>query len=97
MVAVGVPNVSRANEEEMKRRTMYHAANEAADLLDAMARRLTNAADELRQVGRNAVAQARTEAESEWMRGARRELAELIRRVEGPNPPPAPRSRQKKS
>jgi hypothetical protein len=76
---------------------MYaNAANDAADLLDAMAHRLANAADELRQAGRNAIAQAETEDDAKWLRGARRELAELIREVEGPNAPPAPRSRQKK-
>jgi hypothetical protein len=29
--------------------------------------------------------------DEQWMRGARRELSELIREVEGPNPPQAPR------
>ena len=29
--------------------------------------------------------------EARWMRGARRELAALIREIEGPNPPAAPR------
>ena len=35
----------------------------------------------------------RVEDGGKWMRGARRDLAELIRDVQGPNPPPAPRRR----
>lgn len=68
---------------------MQQAANDAAQLLDAMARRLTLAADEMRQAGRNAKAQAEKETEIEqkrrqrrWMEGAERELAALIREVE---------------
>ena len=34
------------------------------------------------------------EAEARWLRGARMELAQLIRDVEGPNPPPAPRRKK---
>jgi hypothetical protein len=68
-----------------------NAANEAADLLEAMACRLHDAAEDLRQADANAAAQAEIEADAEWLRGARRELAELIRAVEGPNPQPAPR------
>ena len=49
-----------------------HAVNEAANLLDAMAQRLALAADEMRQAGRNAEAQADAEAGAEFMRGARR-------------------------
>jgi hypothetical protein len=73
---------------------MYNAANDAADLLDRMAHRLTLAADEMRQAGRNAKAQAEFEAKAEeqkWLRGAERELAQLIREVEGPSPRPAPK------
>jgi hypothetical protein len=69
---------------------------QTASLLDAMARRLHDAAEDLRRDARNATALAEVEANAEWLRGARRELAELIREVEGPNPPPASRSRQKK-
>jgi hypothetical protein len=61
---------------------MQRAANEAADPLDAMARRLTLAADEMRQAGRNATAQAEFEAKAEerkWLRGAEKELALQIR------------------
>ena len=35
----------------------------------------------------------RTEERARFLRGAKRELAELIREIEGPNPPPAPRRR----
>jgi hypothetical protein len=73
---------------------MYEAANDAADLLDRMAHRLTMAADEMRRAGRNTKAQADVEAKLEdekWMRGAKRELDLLIRQVEGPRPQSAPR------
>jgi hypothetical protein len=33
------------------------------------------------------------DAEARWLKGARRELAELIREIEGPRPQPAPRGR----
>jgi hypothetical protein len=71
------------------RRAMHNAANDAADLMDAMAHRLTMAADEMRQAGKNAKAQAEFEAKAEdqkWLRGAERELALLIRDIEGPGP-----------
>jgi hypothetical protein len=31
------------------------------------------------------------DADARWLKGARRELAELIREIEGPRPQPAPR------
>jgi hypothetical protein len=34
----------------------------------------------------------RTEDRGRWMKGAKRELALLIREIEGPNPRPAPRN-----
>ena len=35
----------------------------------------------------------RTEDRGKWLRGAKRELSMLLREIEGPNPPPAPRRR----
>jgi hypothetical protein len=86
-----MPGTSRPGAVNEEDDAATDPTNEAADLLDAMACRLHDAAEDLRQGARNAEAQAEVEANMEWLRGARRELAELIRAVEGPNPPQAPR------
>jgi hypothetical protein len=73
---------------------------QTASLLDAMADRLACAADELRMAAGEEEAAALAEPPEPYVdwtdkmlfeRQAREELALLIRGIEGPNPPPAPR------
>jgi hypothetical protein len=59
---------------------------DAADALAFAADRLAGLAEEHDQE-----VPAEPQDSTRWMRGARRELAELIREIEGPNPPQAPR------
>jgi hypothetical protein len=70
---------------------MYEDPEHAADLMYRAAELLIEKADLLLYNEENARAEAEFESDAEWLRGARRELAELIRDVEGPNPPQAPR------
>jgi hypothetical protein len=73
------------------------ALTDAADALRSAADRLSELADEKGQddqpiYGPGDAACRRAEDEARWLKAARRELAELLREIEGPNPPPAPRA-----
>lgn len=69
---------------------------EVADLLRAASGRLVELAEhqpnhEPPEYGPGDAGTQRTEDRGRFVRSAKRELAELIRSIEGPNPRPAPR------
>jgi hypothetical protein len=62
------------------------AANRLADLAGSMADE-----EEPEHYGPGDAGTRRTEERGRWLKGAEKELALLIREIEGPNPPQAPR------
>jgi len=67
------------------------ALTDVADALAFAADRIAGLAERPEQYGPGDAACQRVEDGGKWMRGAKRELGELIRSIEGPTPPQAPR------
>jgi hypothetical protein len=84
---------AKENMDEQTRATLADFAEAVDDLafrLNEVTKEFYARLNELED-GPNDVPCRHVEDESRWMRGARRELAELIRSVEGPRPRQAPR------